>query len=91
MVRLIEQDWQEVIRGKVMDKLMEILKRIKPEADFTASNDLIDEGILDSMDIVSIISEIEKAYFIEIDPDEIDPDNFQSISSMFAMIEKVIK
>ncbi len=74
-----------------MDKLMEILKRIKPETDFTASNDLIDEGILDSLDIVSIISEIEKAYFIEIDPDEIDPDNFQSISSMFAMIEKVIK
>lgn len=70
---------------------MEILKRIKPETDFTASNDLIDEGILDSLDIVSIISEIEKAYFIEIDPDEIDPDNFQSISSMFAMIEKVIK
>ena len=69
-----------------MDKLMEILKRIKPETDFTASNDLIDEGILDSLDIVSIISEIEKAYFIEI-----DPDNFQSISSMFAMIEKVIK
>ena len=52
---------------------------------------MIDEGILDSLDIVSIISEIEKAYFIEIDPDEIDPDNFQSISSMFAMIEKVIK
>ena len=74
-----------------MDKLMESLKRIKPETDFTASNDLIDEGILDSLDIVSIISEIEKAYFIEIDPDEIDPDNFQSISSMFAMIEKVIK
>lgn len=74
-----------------MDRLMEILKRIKPEADLTASNDLIDEGILDSMDIVSIISEIEKEYFIEIDPDEIDPDNFQSISSMFAMIEKVIK
>ena len=71
-----------------MDKLIEILKRVKPEVDFTEAVDLVDEGILDSIDIVSIISEIETEYSIEIDPDEIDPDNFQSASTIFEMIQK---
>lgn len=72
-----------------MDKLLEILKRVKPEVDFTERVDLVDEGILDSLDIVSIITEIETEYSIEIDPDEIDPDNFQSASAMLDMIKKV--
>ena len=72
-----------------MDKLLEILKRVKPDVDFTEKVDLVDEGILDSIDIVSIISEIEAEYSIEIDPDEIDPDNFQSASAMLEMIKKV--
>lgn len=74
-----------------MKKLLEILKRVKPEVDFANSTDLVDEGILDSIDIVTIISEIEEEYGIEIDPDEIDPDNFQSASAMSEMIEKAIK
>ncbi len=72
-----------------MDKLLEILKRVKPEVDFTERVDLVDEGILDSLDIVSIITEIETEFSIEIDPDEIDPDNFQSASAMLDMIKKV--
>jgi acyl carrier protein len=51
---------------------------------------LVDEGILDSIDIVSIISEIETEYSIEIDPDEIDPDNFQSAKAIQEMLEKAI-
>lgn len=74
-----------------MDKLFEILKRVKPEVDFAYSHDLVDEGILDSVDIVSILSEIEEEYGIEIDPDEIDPDNFQSAEAMMEMIEKAIR
>ena len=74
-----------------MEKILEILKRVKPEVDFTNSIDLVDEGILDSIDLVTIISEIEEEYGIEIDPDEIDPDNFQSASAMREMIEKAIK
>ena len=74
-----------------MEKLLEILKRVKPEVDFVDKVDLVDEGILDSIDIVSIISEIETEYSIEIDPDEIDPDNFQSVSAILEMIKKVTK
>lgn len=71
-----------------MDRLLELLKRIMPEVDFESSSNLIDDGVLDSLDIVSIISEIEEEYKIEIDPNEIDPDNFQSAVTMLKMIEK---
>ncbi len=74
-----------------MEKILGILKRVKPEVDFTIVNDLVDEGILDSIDIVTIISEIEDEYGIELDPDQIDPDNFQSASSMLEMIKRAVK
>lgn len=73
-----------------MDKLLEILKKVKPEVDFINCSNLVDEGILDSIDIIAIISEIEDEYGVEIDPDEIDPDNFQSAYTMHKMIEKMI-
>ncbi len=71
-----------------MEKLLKILK---PEVDFIENNNLIDKGILDSIDIVTIISEIEMEYLIEFDPEEIDPDNFQSVLTMLEMIEKTKK
>ena len=74
-----------------MEKLLKILKRVKPEVDFIEDNNLIDKGILDSIDIVTIISEIEMEYLIEFDPEEIDPDNFQSVLTMLEMIEKTKK
>lgn len=74
-----------------MEKLLKILKRVKPEVDFIENNNLIDKGILDSTDIVTIISEIEMEYLIEFDPEEIDPDNFQSVLTMLEMIEKTKK
>ena len=74
-----------------MEKLLKILKRVKPEVDFIENNNLIDKGILDSIDIVTIFSEIEMEYLIEFDPEEIDPDNFQSVLTMLEMIEKTKK
>ena len=74
-----------------MEKLLKILKRVEPEVDFIENNNLIDKGILDSIDIVTIISEIEMEYLIEFDPEEIDPDNFQSVLTMLEMIEKTKK
>ena len=74
-----------------MEKLLKILKRVKPEVDFIENNNLIDKGILDSIDIVTIISEIEMEYLIEFDPEEIDPDNFKSVLTMLEMIEKTKK
>lgn len=70
-----------------MEKLLELLKNIKPEIDFKNSANLVDEGILDSLEIVQIISSIEENFSITIDPDKIDPDNFQSVDAMWKMIQ----
>ena len=72
-----------------MDRLMKILQRIKPDIGFLECSELVDEGLLDSMDIVEIVTAIEEEFSIEIPPESIDPDNFQSKESMWKMIEAI--
>ena len=71
-----------------MEQLLKLLKTIKPDIDFNTSNNLVGEGILDSLDIVNIISAVETEYKITINPDEIDPDNFRSVESILNMIKR---
>ena len=75
-------------RDLIMEKLLDLLNRTKPEVDFVNNKRLVDDGLLDSLDIVSIIMAIEKEYDIVINPDDIDPDNFQSAESVYDMINK---
>lgn len=74
-----------------MEQLLELLKEVKSEIDFEKEKNLVDEGLLDSLEIVTIIAAIEDKFGIEIDPDDIDPDNFQSAEAMWEMIEKIKK
>lgn len=69
-----------------MEKLMELLSNIKPEIDFNVSKNLIDDGMLDSIELFEIIIAIEDEFSIKIDPDQIDPNNFQSVETMWRMI-----
>ncbi len=72
-----------------MDKIIKILETIKPGMDFINNDHLIEDGVLDSLEIVAIITEIEKAYEIELPPDQIDPDNFQSVRAIWQMIRSI--
>lgn len=72
-----------------MEKLLEILRSIKPEVDFKTNVNLIDDGSLDSLDIFAVILEIEKQFSIEVNPNQIDPENFQSIESIWTMIQEI--
>ncbi len=72
-----------------MDKLMEILEDICPDVDFGVEEALIDDKILSSFDILSIISEISEAFGITLSPAEIIPENFNSAKSLWAMIERL--
>ena len=72
-----------------MDKLLEILKGIRPDVDFENETELIDEGILDSFDVVSIISEIDDAFGVQIRINELDPENFNSAEAIWSLIEKL--
>ena len=72
-----------------MDKLLEILKGIRPDVDFENETELIDDGILDSFDVVSIISEIDDAFGVQIRINELDPENFNSAEAIWALIQKL--
>ena len=73
-----------------MEKLINILKDIKPEIDFEKENSLIDDGLIDSFDIIAIISEINEQYNIEIEAEDITPENFNSLESINNLINRLL-
>lgn len=72
-----------------MEKLNELLKGIRPDVDFENETALIDDGILDSFDVVSIISEIDDVFGVQIRINELDPENFNSVESIGNLIQKL--
>ena len=72
-----------------MDKLLEILKEIRPDVDFENETELIDDGILDSFDVVSIISEIDDSFGVQVRINELDPENFNSAEAIWTLIQKL--
>ncbi len=72
-----------------MEELLEVLKRVKPGVDFENNHNLIDEEVLDSFDIVSIVAAINEEFDIQITAKDIVPENFNSIEEMYALVEKL--
>jgi len=72
-----------------MDELLELLEDIKPTVDFRTCTGLIDDGCLDSFDILSIVSELNDAFGIEISPVDIIPENFNSAQALWDMVERL--
>ena len=70
-------------------KIVEILKRMHPDVDVTGDVRLVDDGILDSLDIVTLVTELNAAFDVRIPALEILPDNFNSIGAIAAMIERL--
>jgi len=72
-----------------MDKLLAILSDLHPETDFLSHVALIDEGILDSFDIVTIVADVDDAYGVSIPAEEIVPENFNSAQALFSLIRRL--
>ena len=72
-----------------MEKLIEILTELHPDVDFATKEDLIDDGVLDSLDIVSLVSQIDSEFCVTIPAEEIIPENFNSAEALFALITKL--
>lgn len=72
-----------------MKELLSILEEVKPRVDFNNEKELITDGILDSFDIVTLVSEINDAFDIEFPVSEIIPENFENIDALYKTIEKV--
>ncbi len=72
-----------------MDELKEILSEIRPDLDFDAEKHLIDDGLLDSFDIISIVGEINTEFDVEINVEYLLPENFNSMEAMYELICKL--
>lgn len=68
--------------------ILELLVDLKDDVDFENSKDFIEDGLLDSFDLVSLVSELEEAFNIEIKGSDIIPENFVSINSIMQLVEK---
>lgn len=72
-----------------MEDLLEILRDLHPEVDFEVEENLIDDGILDSLDIVNLISEISEVFDVSITAKDIVPENFNSAKALYALIQEL--
>ena len=72
-----------------MDELMNILTNLHPDVDFENEEHLIDDGILNSMDIVSLVTEISSEFDVKITAKDILPDNFNSAKAIYALIKRI--
>ena len=72
-----------------MEKIIEILTELHPDVDFATAEDLIDDGVLDSLDIVSLVAEIDSEFGITIPAEEIVPENFNSARALYELVTRL--
>lgn len=73
-----------------MEALLNILEGLHPEVDFETCDTLIDDKILDSFDIVTLVAEIDAEFDVAIPAEELVPENFNSAQALFELIEKLL-
>ncbi len=73
-----------------MERLLEILKSVRDDVDFENEEKLIDNNIIDSFDVVSIVGELCDEYDITITVDMMEPENFNSAKAMLALVESIL-
>ena len=72
-----------------MDKLIEILSELHPDVDFATATGLIDNGVLDSFDVVTIVAEVDDNFDVQIPAEELVPENFNSAEALYALIQRL--
>ena len=74
-----------------MKTIAQILNEIRPDADFSVSADFVKDSLLDSLDIIELVSALESAYSISIDGSDIIPENFINVESIERLAEKYMQ
>ena len=72
-----------------MDRIMQILQEARPDVDFEKEDKLIDDSILDSFDIISIVGDLNDTFDIEISAEELLPENFNSAEAILELVQKL--
>lgn len=70
------------------EKLLKILMEINPDLDYKSETTLVDDGLFDSLEVMIIVTEIDNRFHIEIEPDDVTSENFNSVETMLKLIER---
>ena len=70
------------------ERILEVVKSIRPDVDFENETALIDYEILDSFDVIQIVTSLMDEFDISIDADDIEPENLNSLDAICAMVER---
>ena len=70
------------------EKLLKILKDINPDLDYEKETALVDDGLFDSLEVMTIVTEIDDRFHVEIDPDDVIAENFNSLETILKLIDK---
>ena len=70
------------------DKIIDILTGLRPEFDFHVETNFIDNGLLDSFDIINLVTELDNHYGISIDGTDILPENFDTVETIINLVVK---
>lgn len=79
----------EMYMEEKMEDLIKILSEIKPGVDFEEEENLMEDEILDSFDIVSLVAKIDEEFDVEITPKDLVPENFKSAKTIYDLITKL--
>ncbi len=71
------------------ERVLESLKQTRMEVDFENETMLIEDGILDSFDIIQIVSDLNEEFDIDITADELEPENFNSLEAIVSLVESL--
>ncbi|MDD2392895.1 MAG: acyl carrier protein [Eubacteriales bacterium] len=72
-----------------MNELISILNGLHPDVDFAEAEGLVDNGVLDSFDIISLVAEIDSEFDVRIPAEEILPENFNSAKALYELITRL--
>ena len=89
LVGQLDLDESLVSRDKINQELRAILEDIRPDIDFEAETKLIDDGVLDSIDIIGIVTELNDNFDIEINVQDLLPENFNSMAAIWELVCKL--
>lgn len=73
-----------------METILEILNELHPDVDFETHTTLIDDKVLDSFDIVTIVAEVNAEFDVSIPAEELLPENFNSAAALWALVERLM-
>ena len=70
------------------EQIIEILTEICPGVDFEQETALIDDGLIDSLDIVAVVTDLMDTFDVQLGVDDLTPENFNSIDAICQLIER---